>query len=76
MFTIRYDNRGFRISIGDGSPVFARDVDELHKALDHYYMREKGNDYDGCPFCRWMAEHSPKPRREPHMTPAAGGNLP
>lgn len=64
MFTVRYHNAGFRISIGDRRPVYARDVDEVHRALDHYFARERSTS-PKCPFCRWVAEHRPKPERRP-----------
>ena len=66
MFTVKYHNQGFMVSTGDGSPVYARDVDELHRAIDHYFCRERTT-VEGCPLCRWVAEHMKRPagaRRE------------
>ena len=59
MFTVKYHNNGFMISTGDGSPVYARDVDELHRAIDHYFCRQRHRErtmVEGCPLCRWVAE--------------------
>ena len=66
MFKIRYHNQGFMVSTGDGSPVFARDVDELHLAIDHYFGRERVSRSSKCPLCRWVADHANKrPTRTP-----------
>lgn len=62
MFKIEHHNQGFRVSTGDGSPVYARDVDELHLAIDHWFAKERASS-SKCPFCRWVAEHATKPRR-------------
>ena len=59
MFTIRHHNAGFRVSTGDGSPVYARDVDELHLAIDHYFARERASS-SKCPLCRWVADRANK----------------
>lgn len=69
-FTIRLDNGKFIISTGDGSPVVARDVDEVHAAIDHYFGRERG-DKDECPLCRWV--HKERPKRKPAV--AFGGDV-
>mgnify|MGYP001574132642 FL=1 len=58
MFTIRYHNQGFKVSTGDGSPVFARDVDELHLAIDHYFGRHRALFSGKCPLCLWVADHA------------------
>lgn len=60
MFKVEHHNQGFRISIGDHRPTFARNVDAIHKALDHYFGGSQHVDNIGCPFCAQMAEQSRK----------------
>ena len=71
MFTIQYHNLGYRISTGDGSPVNARDIDELHLALDHYFARERASS-SKCPLCRWVADWLHRAKAERRARQAAG----
>ena len=48
-FTVTHDGMNYRISIGDGKPVKARDVESIVRALRHYYVAD--HKHAGCPFC-------------------------
>ena len=56
-FKVELNGTGYRISTGDGRPAQARDIPEVHRALDHYYAPAvHGSQFDdACPFCRQMA---------------------
>ena len=43
----------YKISIGTGKTFYARNVEEIHKGVDHYFghTSHKGV-HQGCPFCR------------------------
>ncbi len=52
-FTVTDYRAGFRISVGDGYPALARDVDEICEAVRHYWAKPRhAAKRDGCPFCR------------------------
>jgi len=73
MFKVSHGGCGFRISIGDHRPADARNLEEVHEALDHYYagsVGDKGHHGPGpagrpdCPFCREMMTSARKGRKE------------
>lgn len=56
-FKIELYRTGYRISAGGGRTAQARDISEVHRALDHFYdAAAHGSPYnDTCPFCRQIA---------------------
>lgn len=62
MFKVEHDNRGFKISIGDGRPAFARDLAAISLALAHYFSVAHGQVMDSdCPFCHQMIVAAERP---------------
>lgn len=68
-FKVTKDSIGrYRISIGIGKTYSAKDIEEVHTALNHYYGNNScrlGNNSD-CLLCRAIkkeAENIRKPRR-------------
>jgi hypothetical protein len=73
MFKVSHGGCGFRISIGDHRPADARNLEEVHEALDHYYagsVGDKGHHGPGpvgrpaCPFCREIVQRYERHQKE------------
>ena len=61
MFTILRYRMGYKISTGDGAPVHACNLEEVQRAVAHYFGLAHGSeDAAGCPFCWWIATHRPR----------------
>lgn len=61
MIKISHDSPGFKVVISEpgmgvkGYSVRARNLAEVHAAIDHYYGNWHGPSEDDCPLCRHVA---------------------
>ena len=58
-FTVTRRGNGFRISVGDGRPVYAETVEEIAQALRHYHAQPwHEKPVEDCPFCRMDSDRT------------------
>lgn len=62
MISFSNEYRGYKVKVSNpgtgvrGYSFTARDLDEAHQALDHYYGKNHGEGREDCPTCRLVAK--------------------